>query len=187
MRNSSSRVLLAGRICCRRCNRRMQRLNHSRTRANDQNDSFDLLFNGRDFSGWEQTKGWTIDNGAIYCDKQPEDIFGVIKHTAKPLPKNFELVFEWKVKRTSPSPFHWSGYFLVSDGLISTDTTNPKQIVNKFRSKLKYRTSGNFIILETAPVNVGSKTRRQWREHLSLACGGNRAAGRRVERKQDCQ
>ena len=109
-------------------------------------------------TGWEQTKGWTIDNGAIYCDRQPADIFGVLKHTAKPLPQNFELVFEWKVKRNrlrrsiSPVISSWAmGWFPPTQPIPQNKSST------KFRSKLMYQTSGNLIVLETAPVNVGTK------------------------------
>lgn len=54
---------------------------------------FELLFGGRDFTGWKQSGNWVIDGGAMFR----ADRGGSIVYEAKKIPDDFELRFEWKV------------------------------------------------------------------------------------------
>ncbi len=56
---------------------------------------FELLFDGRSFDGWKQGGNWVIEEGALFC----RDRGGDVVHTAKFVPNDFELRFEWKVAK----------------------------------------------------------------------------------------
>jgi hypothetical protein len=54
---------------------------------------FSPLFDGKSFSGWEQSGNWSIEDGAFYR----KSAGGSLKYTAATVPDDFELRFDWKV------------------------------------------------------------------------------------------
>ncbi|HBN77940.1 MAG TPA: DUF1080 domain-containing protein [Planctomycetaceae bacterium] len=56
---------------------------------------FVTLFDGKSFTGWEQTGNWVIEEGAFYRKSQG----GPLTYTAETIPDDFELQFEWKVSK----------------------------------------------------------------------------------------
>jgi hypothetical protein len=55
--------------------------------------AFSPIFDGKTFSGWEQSGNWSIADGAFYRKAAG----GSLKYTAATVPDDFELRFEWKV------------------------------------------------------------------------------------------
>jgi hypothetical protein len=64
---------------------------------------FELLFNGRDFEGWEQSGNWVIEDGAIFRSGKG----GGLTYAVKPIPDDFELRFDWKVAEGSNSGVYY--------------------------------------------------------------------------------
>jgi len=60
---------------------------------------FELLFNGRDFTGWKNPGGWVIDDGTFAFRERG----GGLIYREKKIPDDFELRFEWKVAEGSNS------------------------------------------------------------------------------------
>ena len=58
---------------------------------------FELIFNGKDYQGWENKANWIVEEGVI----TRKDKGGDITYNAKKVPDNFELRFEWKVGKGS--------------------------------------------------------------------------------------
>ncbi len=56
---------------------------------------FSPLFDGKSFSGWEQSGNWSIEDGAFYR----KSAGGSLKYSAATVPDDFELRFEWKVSQ----------------------------------------------------------------------------------------
>jgi hypothetical protein len=56
---------------------------------------FSPIFDGKTFSGWEQSGNWSIEDGAFYR----KSAGGSLKYTAATVPDDFELRFEWKVSQ----------------------------------------------------------------------------------------
>ena len=64
---------------------------------------FELIFNGKDYNGWENKGNWVVEEGAI----ARKDKGGGITFNAKKVPDNFELRFEWKVGKGSNSGVYY--------------------------------------------------------------------------------
>ena len=56
---------------------------------------FSPIFDGKTFSGWEQSGNWSVEDGAFYR----KSAGGSLKYTAATVPDDFELRFEWKVSQ----------------------------------------------------------------------------------------
>lgn len=56
---------------------------------------FELLFDGRSFGAWVHGGNWAVEDGALYCTGKGGDVY----YTAKFVPDDFELRFEWKVAK----------------------------------------------------------------------------------------
>ncbi|HEX4129172.1 MAG TPA: SMP-30/gluconolactonase/LRE family protein [Pirellulales bacterium] len=86
---------------------------------------FELLFNGRDFDGWEQKGNWIVEDGAIFR----RDRAGDLKCAGKKIPDDFELRFDWKVGPGSNSGVYYrpTQYeYQILDNSKHADGRNPR-------------------------------------------------------------
>ena len=89
---------------------------------------FALVFNGRDFEGWQQKGNWKIEDGAI-CRAERG---GGLMYQAQPIPNDFELVFEWKVAQGSNSGVYYRPgqyEYQVLDNQAHNDGKNPRTML----------------------------------------------------------
>jgi hypothetical protein len=63
--------------------------------AEERRQGFDLLFDGRSFSGWTQGGNWVVEDGALFCRERGGDVY----YVSKIVPDDFELRFSWKVAK----------------------------------------------------------------------------------------
>lgn len=87
---------------------------------------FESLFDGKTFTGWEQSGNWVIEDGAFYRKAKG----GSLTYTVKPVPDDFELRFEWKVSKGCNSGVYYrpSQYeYQVLDNVNSPYGENPRQ------------------------------------------------------------
>ena len=64
---------------------------------------FETLFDGKNLEGWEHKGNWKIEDGVITREGRG----GSLVYTAKKVPDDFELVFEWKVAEGSNSGVYY--------------------------------------------------------------------------------
>jgi len=86
---------------------------------------FHLLFNGRNFGGWQQSGNWAIEGDAI----SRRDRGGSLVYTAAPVPNDFELRFEWKVAKGSNSGVYYRPgqyEYQILDNAVHADGKNPR-------------------------------------------------------------
>lgn len=86
---------------------------------------FELLFNGKDFQGWDNKGNWIVEDGAI----SRKDKGGSITYTTKKVPDNFELQFEWKVAKGSNSGIYYRPgqyEYQILDNKVHNDGKNPR-------------------------------------------------------------
>jgi hypothetical protein len=60
---------------------------------------YELLFNGRDFQGWSLEANWKVEDGTLLFAKHGPSL----RYSAKRMPDDFELRFDWKVAPGSNS------------------------------------------------------------------------------------
>jgi hypothetical protein len=65
--------------------------------------SFESLFNGTDFTGWEQKGNWVFEGGAIFRKEKG----GGLVYKARAIPDDFELRFEWKISEKGNSGVYY--------------------------------------------------------------------------------
>ncbi|HXG12539.1 MAG TPA: DUF1080 domain-containing protein [Gemmataceae bacterium] len=91
----------------------------------EKKQGFELLFNGKDLTGWEHKGNWKVENGAIVrADKG-----GDLTYKVKPIPDDFELRFEWKVARGSNSGVYYRPgqyEYQILDNAAHRDGKNPR-------------------------------------------------------------
>lgn len=63
--------------------------------AEEKQLGFELLFDGQSLAGWEQKGNWGVEDGVISRQKKG----GPLTYTAKTVPDDFELRFDWKVAK----------------------------------------------------------------------------------------
>ena len=86
---------------------------------------FELIFNGKDYKGWENKGNWVVEEGAI----ARKDKGGGITYNAKKVPDNFELRFEWKVGKGSNSGIYYRPgqyEYQILDNKVHNDGKNPR-------------------------------------------------------------
>lgn len=89
-------------------------------------DGFESLSDGRTFTGWEQKGNWVIEDGAFYRERSG----GSLTYTAKTVPDDFELRFEWKVSKGCNSGVYYRPgqyEYQVLDNANSPYGENPRQ------------------------------------------------------------
>lgn len=109
---------------------------------------FRLLFNGRNFEGWEQKGNWTLEDGAIFRSKGG----GEITYRAQSIPDDFELRFQWKVAKGSNSGVYYRPgqyEYQILDNKVHKDGRNP-------------RTSAASLYFCMAPSKDATKPVGQW-------------------------
>jgi hypothetical protein len=118
---------------------------------------FQAIFNGRDFSGWTDTKGWKIDDGAFYRGGGLPEI-GVGLTYAKRLPDDFELRFEWKeAVKPAPKGIVLDWYFDSDCGLKQGGGSMTDRTGTTYSTHVEtlYRAGGNWIVLTTGELDLG--------------------------------
>ncbi|HWB00153.1 MAG TPA: SMP-30/gluconolactonase/LRE family protein [Pirellulales bacterium] len=114
----------------------------------DQRAGFELLFNGRDFAGWDNKGNWKLDDGAMFR----ADRGGDIVYTKATVPDNFELRFEWKVGPGSNSGVYYRPTqveYQILDNANHADGKNP-------------RTSAASLYFCLPPSHDGTRPVGQW-------------------------
>ncbi len=89
-------------------------------------DGFELLSDGKTFNGWEQKGNWVIEDGAFFRKAGG----GPLTYTAKTVPDDFELRFEWKVSKGCNSGVYYRPgqyEYQVLDNANSPYGENPRQ------------------------------------------------------------
>ena len=92
----------------------------------EQQAGFQLLFNGKDFDGWQQSGNWIIEeDGSIYRGQKG----GSLTYSKQAIPDNFELRFEWKVGKGSNSGVYYrpgQNEYQILDNSEHPDGKNPR-------------------------------------------------------------
>ncbi len=91
----------------------------------EKNAGFSVLFNGRDFEGWQQNGNWVIQDGAMFRASNG----GNMTYRATKLPDDFELRFQWKVARGSNSGVYYRPgqyEYQILDNAVHRDGKNPR-------------------------------------------------------------
>ena len=86
---------------------------------------FEILFDGTNFEGWQQKGNWVIDDGALFRAKRG----GGIVYSAKKIPDDFELRFDWKVAKASNSGVYYRPgqyEYQILDNGVHADGKNPR-------------------------------------------------------------
>lgn len=91
----------------------------------ERKSGFELLFNGKDFSGWEQGGNWIVEDGLITRKSKGSKL----TYKVKPVPDDFELRFQWKVAKGSNSGIYYRPgqyEYQVLDNDAHADGKNPR-------------------------------------------------------------
>jgi hypothetical protein len=118
---------------------------------------FELLFNGKDFTGWEQSGNWTVEDGTIARSKGG----GGLTYKTKKIPDDFELRFEWKVGKGSNSGVYYRPgqyEYQILDNKVHGDGKNP-------------RTSAASLYFCMAPSKDATRPIGEWNEGKILCKG----------------
>jgi hypothetical protein len=116
--------------------------------AAEQSAGFDLLFDGASLEGWQHAGNWKIDDGVLTREGKG----GSLVYTAKKIPDDFELRFEWKVAKGSNSGVYYRPgqyEYQILDNAVHVDGKNP-------------RTSAASIYFCVAPSHDATKPVGQW-------------------------
>lgn len=87
---------------------------------------FKTLFDGVSFAGWEHGGNWEIRSGAFYRARKG----GPLTYTARTVPDDFELRFEWRVTRGCNSGVYYRPgqvEYQILDNVHSPYGENPRQ------------------------------------------------------------
>lgn len=87
---------------------------------------FELLFDGKDLTGWEHKGNWKVDADGVITR---EGKGGSLVYKTRPIPDDFELRFEWKVGKGSNSGVYYrpSQYeYQILDNGVHADGHNPR-------------------------------------------------------------
>lgn len=91
----------------------------------EQEQGFELLFNGKDLKNWDQSGNWEVQEGVIARTGKG----GSLTLKQQPLPDDFELKFEWKVGEGSNSGVYYRPgqyEYQVLDNQKHVDGKNPR-------------------------------------------------------------
>jgi hypothetical protein len=117
-----------------------------------------LIFNGKDFQGWEHKGNWKVEDGAITrCGKG-----GGLTYKLHKVPDDFELTFEWKVAPGSNSGVYYRPgqyEYQILDNQQHRDGRNP-------------RTSAGALYFCVAPSKDVTRPVGQWNEGR-IVCQGS--------------
>ena len=119
---------------------------------------FEPLFDGKSFAGWEQKGNWVIEDGAFFR----KDKGGTLTYTAKTVPDDFDLRFEWKVSKGCNSGVDYRPgqvEYQVLDNIDSPYGQNP-------------RTTAASVYFCMAPAKDATKAVGEWNEGR-VVCKGS--------------
>ncbi|GDY21233.1 hypothetical protein LBMAG56_25790 [Verrucomicrobiota bacterium] len=94
--------------------------------AEEKRLGFESLADGRSFTGWEHKGNWVVADGAFHR----KDKGGDLTYTARKIPDDFELRFEWKVSKGCNSGVYYRPgqyEYQVLDNVNSPYGENPRQ------------------------------------------------------------
>lgn len=94
--------------------------------ADEKRLGFELLFDGRNLEGWKQNGNWVAQDGALFRQSKGGDI----TYTARKIPDDFELRFEWKVEKGCNSGVYYRPgqyEYQLLDNANSPYGENPRQ------------------------------------------------------------
>jgi len=109
---------------------------------------FELLFDGNQLQGWQQSGNWQVEAGAIARQGKG----GSLVYRKRPIPDDFELRFEWKVGKGSNSGVYYRPgqyEYQILDNAVHADGRNP-------------RTSAASIYFCMAPSHDATKPVGKW-------------------------
>ncbi len=92
----------------------------------EQQAGFEAMLNGKDFTGWEQTGNWKLEEGGIIHRAEKGS---ALTWTARSLPDDFEMRFEWKVAPGSNSGVYYRPgqcEYQILDNKLHKDGQNPR-------------------------------------------------------------
>ena len=104
-----------------------------------------MLFNGKDFSGWEHKGNWVIEDGVI--TRQGKG--GSLVYKVKPLPDDFELRFQWKVAKGSNSGLYYrpTQYeYQILDNAVHKDGLNPRTSAASLSFSIRSTVAGSTVV-----------------------------------------
>jgi hypothetical protein len=119
---------------------------------------FKLLFNGKDFDGWEGGKNWVVKDGAL----ERVSGGGGLTYKKEKVPDDFELRFEWKVGEGSNSGVYYRPgqyEYQILDNKKHPDGKDP-------------RTSAASLYFCAAPAKDLTKPAGHWNEGR-IVCRGS--------------
>lgn len=125
--------------------------------ASEDKMGFELLFDGTSFDGWKHAGNWKIEEGVLTREGKG----GSLVYTAKKIPDDFELRFEWKVAKGSNSGVYYRPgqyEYQILDNTVHADGKNP-------------RTSAASIYFCLAPSHDATKPVGEWNEGR-IVCKG---------------
>lgn len=126
--------------------------------AAEEQQGFQLLFNGRDLEGWKHSGNWTVEEGAIARTGRG----GSLVYAERNIPDDFELRFEWKVAEGSNSGVYYrpTQYeYQILDNARHPDGKNP-------------RTSAASLYFCMAPAYDATRPVGEWNE-ARIVCKGS--------------
>lgn len=91
----------------------------------EKEQGFQLLFNGQDLKGWEQSGNWKVEDAVITRSGKG----GSLVYEPEALPDDFELKFEWKVAPGSNSGVYYRPgqyEYQILDNQKHVDGQNPR-------------------------------------------------------------
>jgi hypothetical protein len=97
---------------------------NSLTKA-ERDSGFELLFDGKDLTGWKNPGNWVVDEGVVTRTKKG----GSLTYQVKKIPNDFELRFEWKVGKGSNSGVYYRPgqyEYQILDNKVHRDGSNPR-------------------------------------------------------------
>lgn len=125
--------------------------------ADEKAAGFELLFDGKSLEGWQQSGNWKVADGVITRDGKG----GSLVYTAKKMPDDFELHFQWKVAKGSNSGIYYRPgqyEYQILDNAVHRDGQNP-------------RTSAASIYFGFAPSHDATRPVGEWNEGR-IVCKG---------------
>lgn len=125
--------------------------------ADEDASGFELLFDGESFEGWKHAGNWKIEDGVLTREGKG----GSLVYTAKKIPDDFELRFDWKVAKGSNSGVYYRPgqyEYQILDNAVHADGKNP-------------RTSAASIYFCIAPSRDATKPVGEWNEGR-IVCKG---------------
>ncbi len=125
--------------------------------SDEKAQGFELLFDGKDLTGWQQAGNWKIDGETLAWTEKG----GPIVYAAKAMPDDFELRFEWKVGEGSNS------------GVYYRPTQYEYQILDNARHRdgLNPRTSAASLYFCMAPSRDAMRPVGQWNQGRVICKG----------------